>query len=172
MTIPDEATDASTALSVADERLYAHKEQQPTRRGTAHELLLRTLDERDAALRRHVAGVAALAVAVGQRLGLGGSELDELRLAAELHDVGKLAIPDAVLQKPEPLDDDEWEFIRQHTLIGQRILAGRPVAEGRRPDRPLDPRELGRHAATRTVSPARRSRSRPGSSPPATRTRR
>jgi diguanylate cyclase (GGDEF)-like protein len=124
VTIPDEATDASTALSIADERLYAHKEQQPQRRGTAHELLLRTLDERDAGLRAHVAGVAALAVGVGQRLGLTGSDLDELRLAAELHDIGKLAIPDAVLQKPEPLDHDEWEFIRRHTLIGQRILAG------------------------------------------------
>ena len=124
VTIPDEAIDASTALSIADERLYAHKEQQPTRRGSAHELLLRTLDERDAGLRAHVAGVAALAAAVGQRLGLAASDLDELRLAAELHDVGKLAIPDAVLQKPEPLDDHEWQFIRRHTLIGQRILAG------------------------------------------------
>jgi diguanylate cyclase (GGDEF)-like protein len=124
VTLPEEAVDASTALSIADERLYAHKEQQPTRRGSAHELLLRTLDERDAGLRRHVAGVAVLAFAVGQRLGLTGSDLDELRLAAELHDVGKLAIPDAVLQKPEPLDDDEWEFMRQHTLIGQRILSG------------------------------------------------
>jgi diguanylate cyclase (GGDEF)-like protein len=130
VTIPEEAADASTALSIADERLYAHKEQQPTRRGTAHELLLRTLDERDAGLRKHVAGVASLAVAVGQRLGLPGSELDELRLAAELHDVGKLAIPDAVLQKPEPLDDEEWEFIRRHTLIGQRILAGSASLKG------------------------------------------
>jgi diguanylate cyclase (GGDEF)-like protein len=130
VTIPEEATDASTALSIADERLYAHKEQQPMRRGAAHELLLRTLDERDAGLRAHVAGVAALAFAVGQRLGLSGSDLDELRLAGELHDVGKLAIPDAVLQKPEPLDDDEWEFIRRHTLIGQRILAGSASLKG------------------------------------------
>jgi len=126
VTIPDEATDPSTALSIADERLYAHKEQQPTRRGSAHELLLRTLDERDAGLRAHVAGVAALAAAVGQRLGLAGSDLDELRLAAELHDVGKLAIPDAVLQKPGPLTLEEWEFISRHAVIGQRILAGAP----------------------------------------------
>jgi len=51
----------------------------------------------------------------------------ELRLAAELHDVGKLAIPDAVLQKPGPLNEEEWAFVRQHTLIGQRILAGAPA---------------------------------------------
>jgi diguanylate cyclase (GGDEF)-like protein len=122
--IPAETEDASTALSIADERLYRHKEQQTTRRGSAHELLLRTLAEREPGLREHVAGVATLAVAVGERLGLGGNELDELRLAAELHDVGKLAVPDAVLQKPAPLDDAEWAFIRKHTLIGQRILAG------------------------------------------------
>jgi diguanylate cyclase (GGDEF)-like protein len=121
--LPDEARDASTALVIADERLYAHKEQQPTRRGRAHELLLRTLAEREPGLREHVAGVASLAVAVARRLGIAGNDLDELRLAGELHDIGKLAIPDAVLQKSTPLDDQEWSFVRQHTLIGQRILA-------------------------------------------------
>ena len=56
-----------------------------------------------------------------------GDEIGELRLAAELHDVGKLAIPDAVLRKPGPLTDEEWRFIHQHTLVGQRILGGEPV---------------------------------------------
>jgi HD-GYP domain-containing protein (c-di-GMP phosphodiesterase class II) len=60
---------------------------------------------------------------VARRLGIAGNDLDELRLAGELHDIGKLAIPDAVLQKSTPLDDQEWSFVRQHTLIGQRILA-------------------------------------------------
>ena len=58
-------------------------------------------------------------------------ELEELRLAAELHDIGKLAVPDVVLQKPGPLDPTEWGFIHSHTLIGQRILSAasalRPV---------------------------------------------
>jgi HD-GYP domain-containing protein (c-di-GMP phosphodiesterase class II) len=71
--------------------------------------------------------VARLAVAIGRELGLSGDQLAELRLAAELHDVGKLAIPDAVLRKPGPLTDDEWQFIHQHTLIGQRILGGEPA---------------------------------------------
>ena len=124
VTIPDEAADTSTALGTADERLYAHKEQHPARRGTAHELLLRTLAERDSGLWLHVEGVAELAALVGSQLGLTGNDLDELRLAAELHDIGKLAIPDTVLQKPEPLDEEEALFMRQHTLIGQRILAG------------------------------------------------
>ena len=61
-----------------------------------------------------------------------GEELDEIVRAAELHDVGKVGIPDAILDKPGALDEDEWEFMRQHTLLGERILnaapALRPVA--------------------------------------------
>ncbi len=128
--IPEEASDSSSALSIADQRLYRHKEQQQARRGGAHELLLRTLEEREPGLREHVASVASLAVAVARRAGLGESEIDELRLAAELHDVGKLAVPDAVLEKPGPLNPQEWQFIRQHTLIGQRILSGVPALAG------------------------------------------
>ena len=51
-----------------------------------------------------------------------GPEVQTLRQAAELHDVGKLAIPEEILNKPGPLSYDEWEFIRRHTLIGERIL--------------------------------------------------
>ena len=126
--IPDDASTVSTALSLADERLYAHKELlAEIDRGTAHEPLLRTLAEREPELRAHVADVSSLAVRLGERLGLGREELEELRLAAELHDVGKLAIPDVVLQKPGPLDPTEWGFIHSHTLIGQRILSAAPA---------------------------------------------
>ena len=126
--IPADATTVSTALSVADERLYAHKELlAEIRRGTAHEPLLRTLAEREPELRAHVADVSSLAVRVGERLGLALEELEELRLAAELHDVGKLAIPDVVLQKSGSLDATEWGFIHSHTLIGQRILSSAPA---------------------------------------------
>lgn len=127
VTIPEETTDPSTALSIADERLYAHKEQHAMRRGTAHELLLRTVAEREPGLRDHAAGVAALAVAVGRKLGLGGPELDELRLAAELHDVGKLAIPDEILGKRGPLHATERAFVRTHPLIAQRIIGAAPA---------------------------------------------
>jgi diguanylate cyclase (GGDEF)-like protein len=128
----DEATTVSTALSVADQRLYAHKEAlAELRRGTAHEPLLRTLAEREPKLRAHVADVSSLALRVGERLGLGRDELEELRLVAELHDIGKLAVPDVVLQKPGPLDANELGLIRSHTLVGQRILGAaaalRPV---------------------------------------------
>ena len=54
-------------------------------------------------------------------------ELDDVRRAAELHDVGKSAVPDAILAKPGPLDEREWEFVRQHTLVGERILRAAPA---------------------------------------------
>ena len=61
------------------------------------------------------------------RLELDDEQIDHVRHAAELHDVGKMAIPDAILDKPGPLDDAEWEFIRRHTIIGERIVAAAPA---------------------------------------------
>jgi response regulator RpfG family c-di-GMP phosphodiesterase len=60
-------------------------------------------------------------------MGIVGQTLADLRRAAELHDIGKMAIPDAILNKPEPLDDAEWRFMRRHTVIGERILHGSPA---------------------------------------------
>jgi two-component system cell cycle response regulator len=78
-------------------------------------------------LRRHSTGVAALGRAVGRRLGLGGRELRQVVRAVELHDVGKLVLPDALLHKAEPLEQSEWELIRRHTIVGERILAALPA---------------------------------------------
>ena len=71
--------------------------------------------------------VARYSAAFAAELGLVGTEAKLVRAAAELHDVGKLALPEDVLQKPGQLDDDEWKIVRQHTLIGERIIA---AAEG------------------------------------------
>jgi two-component system cell cycle response regulator len=71
--------------------------------------------------------VSELAVAVGDRLGMERSELIVLARAAELHDIGKVAIPDAILDKPEPLDDDDWAFMSQHTILGERIISSAPA---------------------------------------------
>jgi HD-GYP domain-containing protein (c-di-GMP phosphodiesterase class II) len=71
--------------------------------------------------------VAGLATAVGQMLGLSDMALEDLGYAAELHDVGKMAIPDATIQKEEPLSDTEWDLILRHTVIGEAILAVAPA---------------------------------------------
>jgi HD-GYP domain-containing protein (c-di-GMP phosphodiesterase class II) len=85
------------------------------------------LREREPDLHHHLREVGRLAVAVGRRLDLNAEEIDELRRAAELHDIGKAAIPDGILQKPGPLDNREMAFIHKHTLIGERILATAPA---------------------------------------------
>jgi two-component system, cell cycle response regulator len=66
-------------------------------------------------------------VQMGAMLGLRRDELEELARAAQLHDIGKLAIPDQILHKQGPLDEREWEFIHQHTIVGERILRASPA---------------------------------------------
>ena len=71
--------------------------------------------------------VADHAAATARQLGLTGERVDEVARAAELHDIDKIAIPDSVLHKPGPLDDGEWALMRQHTIIGERILLAAPA---------------------------------------------
>src|SRR5207248_4834494 len=61
------------------------------------------------------------------RLGLDDEEVWHVRLAAELHDVGKSAVPEMLLDKPGALDQAEWSFIKRHTLIGERIVSAAPA---------------------------------------------
>jgi two-component system cell cycle response regulator len=128
--LPEEASTATDALRLADQRLYVQKRSRSGRRERPHEMLLQALYERSPGLREHVDEVLDMTNAVGRALGLRGDDLEELRLAARLHDVGKLAIPDDVLQKPGPLDVNEWAFIKQHTVMGERILVASPGWSG------------------------------------------
>jgi two-component system cell cycle response regulator len=129
--LPAEAAGAEHALHVADQRMYLQKNGGRVSAGRqSSDVLLRALSERHPSLGDHVHGVAELAVSIGARLGLLPEELENLRQAAELHDMGKVAIPDAILDKPGPLDEAEWEFMRRHTIIGERILQAAPALEG------------------------------------------
>jgi diguanylate cyclase (GGDEF)-like protein len=125
--LPDDATDPAEALRVADGRLYAQKNSRRTQRDRPHQLLLAALQAREPGLFAHLEDVAALALEIGRRQGLPGVELEELHRAAQLHDLGKIAIPDQILHKPGPLDEAEWRFVRQHTLVGERILGASPA---------------------------------------------
>src|SRR5215208_3680059 len=121
--VPDEAPDATSALVTADQRMYAHKGTgRVSAKQQTRDIILRVLAERHPELHEHSSEVAALARSVAERLGLGGASLDDVERAAELHDIGKIAIPDAILNKPGPLDAEEWSFMRRHTLIGESML--------------------------------------------------
>jgi two-component system cell cycle response regulator len=126
--VPAEAQDAGEALRIADQRMYAHKHSgRSSARSQSRDVLLRALAERNPELGEHISGVAELAEVVARGLDLDEEQVDHVRHAAALHDVGKVAIPDAILDKPAPLDDAEWEFIRRHTIIGERIVAAAPA---------------------------------------------
>jgi two-component system cell cycle response regulator len=130
--LPAEARYSARALQLADQRLYAQKGVRRRQATTqqVRDVLLQLVTERTPELRDHIDDVALLAQGVGRRLGLRAHELHELVRAAELHDIGKMAIPDALLAKPGPLDAAEWEFMRQHTIIGERMLHVAPALEG------------------------------------------
>ena len=126
--LPHEADNPDRALQLADERMYAHKQgRSGGARVQARDVLVHTMRVKQLNLDEHSGRVAQLAVRVARRLGIHGEQLDEIRRAAELHDVGKVGIPDGILNKPGPLNADEWDFIRQHTILGERILAAAPA---------------------------------------------
>ena len=114
--------------------MYAEKARRSGRVARqTHDLLLRIVREREPDLGQHAEGVARDAARMAKALALDADERDVIRRAAELHDIGKIAIPEEILQKPGPLDRTEWDLMRRHTLIGERILdtapALRPVAK-------------------------------------------
>jgi putative nucleotidyltransferase with HDIG domain len=101
----------------------------PTGIESGIESFARLLTLRDGYTARHAERAADLAVAVGERLGLGEDAMDVLRRAARLHDIGKIGVPDSILRKQEPLDSEEWAVMRCHPAWGAEALASIPGFE-------------------------------------------
>jgi response regulator RpfG family c-di-GMP phosphodiesterase len=89
-------------------------------------LLLKILEEHTPGVLEDLNRVARFATATAQGMGLSAAEVNRIEIAARLHDVGKLAIPDSILAKAGPLDPQEWAIMRTHSEVGQRILAAAP----------------------------------------------
>lgn len=87
------------------------------------EALARAVEAKDSGTEAHTARVAASAVALGRLAGLAGEDLEDLRLGAVVHDIGKIGVPDRILAKPGPLDEEEWVVMRRHVLWGEEIAA-------------------------------------------------
>jgi diguanylate cyclase (GGDEF)-like protein len=126
--VPRESVNASDALRLADRRMYAEK---ATGRGSplrqTRDVLVSALAARMPEIEEHVIGVAELAHAVGTELGLQPEVLARMDHAARLHDIGKLAIPDTIIQTANPLTQDEWDFMQTYTIIGEHILSAAPA---------------------------------------------
>jgi len=87
------------------------------------------VDMRERSSGRHVLRVQAMSLVLGKKMGLSSRHLERLARGAVLHDIGKVAVPDRILLKPGPLDDQEWEVMRSHAEIGYNILRRAPWLE-------------------------------------------
>src|SRR3954452_6822119 len=126
LTEPD--ADTSAALAIAEDRLADQRNRAPSLAARYGELILTILGAQQPQTSEHAFDVAALAAGVAARLGVDPIDRGLVRRAAELHDVGKIAIDPAIVNKPGALDDDEWAQMRLHTVIGDDLLlAARPV---------------------------------------------
>jgi diguanylate cyclase (GGDEF)-like protein len=116
------------ALHVADQRLYTDKRSRHTVvRSEIKDVLMQVLAEQDRTLITHSGHVADLVESTARRLGLSREDIELTKLGAELHDVGKAAIPASILDKPGPLEWQERLFMQRHSEIGERIVAAAPT---------------------------------------------
>ncbi len=120
--------------------LRAENRMAERRRGELEQSYLATiaalaaaLDAKDRHTEAHSRETAAMAKAVGRRLGLEDEDLRFLEYGALLHDIGKIGVPGYILNKPGPLDDDEAAIMREHPVIGERIVASVPFLARIRP---------------------------------------
>lgn len=85
--------------------------------------LARSIEAKDVYTQNHCDRLAEYAVALGKRIGLASEQIVALRRGGIVHDIGKVAVPDAVLLKPGKLTEDEWKVMREHPIVGERICA-------------------------------------------------
>ena len=124
VSIPRDTSEPTQALLFADQRMYQEK---AARRADATEIITAVLHaalaQRHPELGDHSNDVVEEAEMMARAIGLDDDALTIVVTAADLHDIGKLGVPDEIITKPGPLDEQEWEFIKQHTVIGERIIA-------------------------------------------------
>jgi len=122
--IPRDAGEPEVALRIADQHMY--RDKAASRTGTADlvtAVLHAALAERHPELDEHSSVVASDVERLARAVGLDDEAVEMIIAAGDLHDVGKLGIPDEIITKPGPLTDREWEFMHQHTVMGERIIA-------------------------------------------------
>ena len=159
--IPLDTGDVTEALRKADLAMYAQKHSGRATAGRqSSDVLMRALAERHPELGDHHDGVAELVHEVAKRLGIEGDELANLREAASLHDIGKVAIPDAIITKVGPLTDGRMDVHAPPHLDRRAHPLRRTRAQPGRTTRPIDTRSMGRHRlprrARRRRNPTRR----------------
>ncbi|HEV2982241.1 MAG TPA: diguanylate cyclase [Solirubrobacteraceae bacterium] len=122
--LPREADSPTQALRLADQRMYREK---ATSRGGGAEVITAVLQaalaQRDPYVGGHSGDVAGDVRTLARTIGLDEQSTEAIVKAGDLHDIGKLGIPDEILTRPGALSADEWEFMKRHTLMGEQIIA-------------------------------------------------
>ncbi len=122
--LEDEVNRRTQELRRATKKLHeAHSKLKEASLDTIYRLC-RAAEYRDENTGGHIKRMSEYAAAVGRRMGLNERTVEGILYAAPMHDVGKIGIPDRILLKPGKLIEEEWEIMKQHTLIGARILEG------------------------------------------------
>jgi len=122
--IPRETSEPTQALRLADQHMY--REKISNQSGAAElitSVLHAALAQRHPDLGEHSEDVAGDVELLARTIGLDEDSIDLIVKAGDLHDVGKLGIPDEIITKPGPLSEQEWEFMKQHTVMGEQIIA-------------------------------------------------
>jgi HD-GYP domain-containing protein (c-di-GMP phosphodiesterase class II) len=115
----------------ADDMMYRDKlYRSSSSRGKIVQSLLAALAERDYITEGHARRLEDLCRAVGEKVNLGSHQLSDLALLTQVHDLGKVGVPDHILFKPGPLTDDEWQEMRTHAEKGYRIATTSPDLAG------------------------------------------
>ncbi len=113
----------SEIIKEADDHMYRNKiNESNSIRSSIVSSLQATLEKKTMETKEHAERIRELCLKLGKELNLSDSELDELSIAAIMHDIGKVAIPDNVLLKPDKLSEDEWNIMKKHTEIGYHII--------------------------------------------------
>ncbi len=122
-------------LREAEEKMYRYKllEKSSFRRSIL-KFLENILYEKTNETRKHVQRMEEIGLKLGQKLGLSENQLDELKILATLHDIGKISIPEEIIKKPGPLSNKEWQLMKKHPEAGCRIAESlhelHPIASG------------------------------------------
>jgi len=116
-------------ISTASRRLLSQQADLVVAHLGTYQSLASAIDAKDSHMADHSTNVADLAVRVARALGLRATEIDEVRITARLHDVGKIGVPDAILMKPGPLNEEEREQMRTHAVGGYEILRSAPLPD-------------------------------------------
>lgn len=120
----EEVRRANEELRLANSDLARVIEESQKQHLATIAALSRSIEAKDGSTGEHTERVAELAVALARRAGYSGADLDAIQIGGLLHDIGKIGVPEAILNKPGALSDEEWEVMKRHPLVSEHILSG------------------------------------------------